>query len=191
MICAPINTAGGDGSQKADLEYLELWFRGGSPCSGSGLCGVGWRKRHFSPCWDESVVKDKEVMVLLKSRAFCSRQQIYFSLPPQKRISKSKSYLGDYLNKLSSGHLFVSVVHEWDEKVFSAHNSTSRLFSVSDVWYFGYHCFVLAAVIREQHHLTPTGCHRRASKEGKEDDHLLAIPLGNTSLSLKLSWMGL
>lgn len=63
-------------------------------------------------------------------------------------------------------------------------------FFPSDVWHFCYHGFVRVAVLLEQHHLTPVGCHRRASK-GKEDYHLLAIPLVNTSLSLKLSWMGL
>jgi len=91
------------------------------------------------------------VTVLLQSCAF-------FSSPTKKEFRNTKSYLGDYLNKLNSGHISVSVVHERDQKVFSAHDRTSRLVSVSDVQHFGYHCFVLAAVLPEQHHPTLTEC---------------------------------
>lgn len=86
--------------------------------------------------------------MLLQSCAFCGRQ-IHFHLLPPKEFLNTESYPGDYLNKLSSGHVSVSAVHEWDEKVFSAHDPTSRLVSVSDVWHFGYHYFVLAAVLLE------------------------------------------
>ena len=107
--------------------------------------------------------------MLLQSCAFCGRQQIHFGLPPKKEFLNTKSYLGDYLNKVSSGHVSVSVFHEWDEKVFSAHDPALRLISVSDVWRFGYHCFVLAAVLLEQHHPTLIECpqieeHQRGRK---------------------------